>query len=407
MSKWVRTASTCAGVLVSALVVTVGASSAVAAKTATSQGINGKTIDIALSSPQSGPGASAAAYTDGIAGYLNYLNQHGGVDGYTFNVSTVDNQGDAAGGATAIRQIVQSSPFLTVIDGSDSFEASVGILKSEAPDMPVIGLGNAAIIKASGLKNAFGLFSNYIQECYMQVNFAVHQLHLKKLALVYEDSPTGQSPAAHCPAYAKAQGATIQKYAVPTPDVSTDYTPIAARMAKQKPQIALFFGSNGEMVGMQKALYNIETSTKWIGFAPSYDITYLKLAGAAGIGTYFDAFAEPVTANTPQAKLFRKVMGKFAAKSANSAGGYGWSYGVILQHAIEAAVKANHGTLTQAGFDRAMRNLKLGQTGLLYSVDFTKDPSQSTTTLNIYQVTKKGLKLAAKDQPLPPLKGSH
>lgn len=367
-----------------------------------SQEVKGGKILIAQSSPESGPGAAAAAYTAGVRAYLEYLNDQGGIGGYTFDVRIVDNQGNAAGGAQAIRQILENKPFAVVIDGSASFQASVDIIKAQSPNLPTVGLGNAQLIHDSGLTNAFGLFANYTQECYMQVDFALHNLGLKKLALVYEDSPTGQGPAAKCPAYAQKEGAQeFKSYAVPPPAVSTNYGPIAAQIDQQKPELALFFGSNGEMVGLQKAAYAIGSTTKWIGFAPSYDITYYQLAGPAAVGTYFDAFAEPVNSETPEAKLFRDEMAKRAANAANSAGGYGWSYGAIIQKAVEAALKANNGTLTQEVFVTAMRGLTLGQTGLLYSVDYTKDTSQVTSKMNIYQVTQSGLNQVGKDLALP------
>src|SRR5262245_32717354 len=62
-------------------------------------------VVIAVSSAESGAGAFAAAYTRGIQAYMSYLNDKGGVNGYTFDVEVVDNAGTAAGGAQAIRQI--------------------------------------------------------------------------------------------------------------------------------------------------------------------------------------------------------------------------------------------------------------------------------------------------------------
>jgi len=395
-----------AGLAALALTLSACSNAAVTTGTATgkaSEGISDKkVITIAESSPESGPGASAAAYTAGLKASLGYLNKQGGLSGYTFNVTTVDNQGNAAGGASAIRQILQTKPFAVVIDGSASFQASVDIIKTQDPALPTIGLGNAQIIHDAQLQNAFGLFSNYTRECYMQVDYAVKNLGLSNLALVYEDSPTGQGPAANCPAYAAKEGVkTFKSYAVPPPAVSTNYDSIAAQIQQQQPQLALFFGSNGEMVGLQKASYNLGSQAKWIGFAPSYDITYLQLAGPAAIGTYFDVFQQPVNSDTPEAKLFNKVMATAAPNAANSAGGYGWSYGFIITQAVKNALKANKGVLSQAGFATAMKAMKTGPIGLLYSTDFTIDPSTSISELNIYQVTGTGLNLVGKNLPIP------
>ena len=54
------------------------------------EGIDGNVIQIAMSSPESGPGAVAAAYASGLRAYLDEVNGRGGVGGYTFNVTTFD-----------------------------------------------------------------------------------------------------------------------------------------------------------------------------------------------------------------------------------------------------------------------------------------------------------------------------
>lgn len=364
-------------------------------------GINGTEIQIAISSPESGPGAVAAAYASGLRAYLDEVNRQGGVGGYTFNVTTFDNAGNAAGGAQAIRQIISREPFFTGVTGSASFQAAVEVLKAQAPDMPVVGFGNAQLVKDSGLENVFGFFPNYIGECYLQVDFAMKELGASDLALVYEDSATGQGPAEFCPKYAESKGASMTSYAVPPPAVSTNYGPIAAQIASGGHEAALFFGSNGELVGLQKAAFSIGSDMKWIAFAPAYDITYFELTGDAGLGTYFNAFAQPVTNETPEAELFREVMAQRAPNAANSPGAYGWSYGAIIELAVRTALEANDGQLTQEGFLTALREMKTENLGLLYSVDYTVDTTQITSQLNVYEVTRNGLKLVAEALPVP------
>jgi branched-chain amino acid transport system substrate-binding protein len=392
-----------AAALAVAVAITLGACSAPATDDGEESvpGIIGSEIQIAISSPESGPGAVAAAYASGMRAYLDEVNRQGGIEGYTFNVTTFDNAGNAAGGAQAIRQIISNEPFFTAVTGSAAFQAAVEVLKTQAPELPLVGFGNAQLVKDSGLENVFGFFPNYIGECYLQVDYAMEELGFTDFALVYEDSATGQGAATNCPGYAEEAGAEMTSYAVPPPAVSTNYGPIAAQIAAGGHEVALFFGSNGELVGLQKAAFSIGGDMKWMAFAPAYDITYFELTGEAGVGTYFDAFAQPVNSDTEQAELFRTVMAQRAPNAANSPGAYGWSYGAIIELAVKTALEENDGDLTQEGFLEALRNLKTEGLGMLYSVDYTVDTTQITSQLNIYEVTPDGLDLVVEALPVP------
>ena len=366
-----------------------GASVAPASQPAASgntQGITDGKLLVALSSPESGAGSFAAAYAAGLKAYMEYANAQGGVAGFTFEPLIVDNAGTAAGGAPAMQQILQRDPFFTVITGSSSFGSSVDIIKAGDAELPVLGFGNAAIIGGSGLQNSYGFFPNYTRECFFQAEFLLGELQAKRIALVYEDSAIGQGPAADCPQYATAKGATeVTSIAVPPPTVSTNYSSIAAQLRDFNADGVMFFGSNTELVGIQKAAFAIGATPPWIGLATSFDAAYFELVGEAGEGTYFDAFAEPTTTDSPEANLFRTEMQTRAPNAVNTFGGYGWSFGNILQKAITDATAS--GGLSRETLVAALDGLKTEKIGLLYSADYTAVPDQSTLTnsLQIYQ----------------------
>jgi branched-chain amino acid transport system substrate-binding protein len=341
-------------------------------------------IVIAVSSPESGAGAYAAAYTRGIQAYISYLNDKGGVNGYTFGTTIVDNAGTAAGGAQALRQILQSKPFIVAVIGSSSFQASVDIVKDQAPTLPIVNFGNAALVRSAGLANAFGFFTDYSRECRFQVDFAKNNLHAKNVALLYENSAIGQGPSADCPGYATSQGLTMQSYAVPTPTVSTNYSPIIAQVGAQKPDATLFFGSNTELVGLQKSAQGIGLATKWVSLVTSFDITYFGLAGTAAEGTYFDAIAQPIDSTSAEADLFRTQMQKYAPNSVNTLAGYGWSYGAVIERAVKAATDGGK-ALTTDSFVAALKTPNTDPAGLLYSADYSKDVSTVASSLSVYQ----------------------
>ncbi len=96
-------------------------------------------------------------------------------------------------------------------------------------------------------------------------------------------------------------------------------------------------------------------------------------------------------------------MAQRAPNAANSPGAYGWSYGAIIELAVENALEAEDagGKLTKEGFLTALRELKTENLGLLYSVDYTVDPFQITSQINVYEVTADGLELVAEALEVP------
>jgi len=350
-------------------------------------GISNKTVTIGISSPESGAGAIAAGYTYGFKTYLDYRSQGNGINGYKFQSVIVDNLGNAAGGAQSMQQLLARNPFLVLITGSSSIQGAAPVISSQGNGVVVLGLGNADILQASGLPNTYGFFPHYTQECYFMADFAIKTLKAKSLALVYEDSATGQGAAITCPTYALTHGGTAFKnFPFPPPAVSTNYTSVVASIKDTAPEACMFMGSAAEIASVKKAADAIGVPCKWIGFSPLFDPTYLDLAGSSAEGTYFDAFVEPVGADSEATRLFKTEQQKAAPNHVNQFGGFGWSFAAVVADAVERAT-AGGKSLTRESFTAAMNATKTTkQLAMLYSADYTSDRYTLTRSMTVYQV---------------------
>ncbi|HEV8654185.1 MAG TPA: ABC transporter substrate-binding protein [Candidatus Limnocylindria bacterium] len=355
--------------------------------TGNTTGIKDKSIVVGISSPESGPGAIAAGYTYGFKTYLDYRSQGTGINGYKFQSVIVDNLGNAAGGAQSMQQLLARTPFMVLITGSSSIQGAAPVISSQGNGVVVLGLGNADILQASGLPNTYGFFPHYTQECYFMADFAIKTLKAKSLALVYEDSATGQGAAITCPTYSLTHGgAAFKNFPFPPPAVSTNYTSLVASIKDTSPEACMFMGSAAEIASVKKAADAVGVTCKWIGFSPLFDPTYIDLAGASAEGTYFDAFVEPVGSDSDATKLLKTEMQKSAPTHINQFGAFGWSFAAVIADAVERAT-AGGKTLTRESFTSAMNSTKTTkQLGLLYSADYTGDRYTLTRSMTVYQV---------------------
>jgi branched-chain amino acid transport system substrate-binding protein len=370
--------------------------------TGTTTGINDKTIVVGISSPESGPGAIAAAYTSGFKAYLAYRSQGTGINGYKFDSQIVDNLGNAAGGAQAMQQLLAKSPFMVVVTGSSSIQGSAPVISTQGNGVVLLGLGNADILQASGLPNTYGFFPHYTQECYFMADYAVKVLKAKSIALVYEDSATGQGAAITCPTYALTHGATAFKnFPFPPPAVSTNYTSLVASIKDTNPDVSLFFGSAAEIASVQKAAAAIGVTSKWIGSSPLFDPTYLDLAGAAAENTYFDAFVEPIASTSAEATLFRTEMQKAAPNAINQFAAFGWSLAAVTAQAVENAT-AGGKSLTRESFTAAMNAMNSTKPiALLFTADYRDDHYTLAHNMTVYQVQQNKFTKVSDAMPIP------
>lgn len=385
--------------LVLGVLLLVGVATAGAGIKAT-EGRTATKLVIGISNPMSGPAALYGELGYGMKAYLDYTNDRGGVNGYTFDVKLLDSAESAAGGAATVRRLLGEDPFLVEVTGSSPFQAAISVLKSEAPELPVFSMSNAAVIAKSGLRNAYGVYPNYTRECYFHVDFAVKKLKRKNIAIVYEDDAVGQGAGANCPGYAKRNGASSVT-AIALPPTTTDFGAIAARIKDSKAQVVLIYALAGLVAGTQKAGAAVGYNGAWVTFSSNFDDSYVQIAGSASEGTYVDSWLEPLTSGSPEANLFNTEIRNRRSQATSTLGAAGWTTGAVVVSAIRDATRGGK-QLTQASFFRALNSIKNRKIGLAPSVTYTgRDHTTFVRNLAVYRVVNGKFRLVAAPAPVP------
>jgi branched-chain amino acid transport system substrate-binding protein len=357
-------------------------------------------IRVGISNPMSGPGGVYAPLGKGMKAYLEYQNDQGGIDGRKIEVEMLDSAQSASGGATSVRNLLNKEPFLLGIVGSAPFQAATSVLRAQAPDVPVFAIGNAAVVAQAKLPSAYGEYPNYTQECFFDAQYAIEQLKATKIAVVYQDDAVGQGAGKECPDFARGAGASSAT-AIALPPTTTDYGSIAAKVRSSGADVAMVYALAGNVAGLQKAASSQGYDGEWITFSSNFDESYLKLAGAAGEGTYVDSWLEPIDADTPAAKLFRDEIGKRATNSDSTLGAAGWTMGAVAVHAMNKVAEGGS-ELTQKSFTDALKQIDGESIALAPDVSYAGgDQSTFVRSLAMYRVKDGALEKVSDPAPIP------
>jgi branched-chain amino acid transport system substrate-binding protein len=370
---------------------------------ATSGGASGagKNVNIVIQGPLSGAGAFASAIALGAKARFEYQNDvFGGVNGYRFNVTVLDNQITATGGALMAKQGLASNPFAMIIGGSAAFGGAAGVLRQDAPTLPVFAIANAAVIAAGQLKNAYGMQANYTRECYLFAKYTKEKLKLNKVAIIWQTDAVGADTGKNCPNYAKRIG-IADVTSVPVPFNTTDFGPFGAQIQNSGAKAIVMVMSQPQAAGVQKAAEALGVKAQWMGFN-GIDGAYVKVAGSLAEGLLATNALLPLTSSGPPMQLFnREVTKRVGASSLTGNGEGGWTQASIIIRGVKDAT-ANGKTLTQEGFLKAINSLSGQQIGVAASVSFTgPDHTTIASKVTIFKVQNGQFVPFQKSVPLP------
>lgn len=383
MRRFNRGAGTIVAVLTTlSMVVACGSSRSGGGSDATVK--KGDTINIGVSTVATGPLAINDQATKALSAYFKLRNDQGGIAGHQVKLKSIDSQGTVAGGATAARTLLAAEPFAIFQLSTAPFSGAQAVYKS-APETPVLVLANGSVVKAAGLPNTFGTFTDYTTESFVGIEHLAG-LGKKKMALVY-DPTIGEDAAKHAPDEAKKHGVEIVK--IPVPATTTNYDPIVQKLRSSGAEGIVFQVVAQSIVGTMKAAKRAGLDLPAISYSGQLNQSTLDLGGEAIEGMYFSGLFPLLTDESPAVKEFTTQIKKYAPDAATVLGELGWTTGAIIEAAVKDASK--DGDLTQAAFMDALRGLGGQQVGVLETVGWTDSNVNSidagkTDVFSMYQV---------------------
>lgn len=212
-----RTRITAAGLLLGAALAGCGSSS-------TPAGV--ETLHIGLAVGKTGYLAAVdTPFGNGVTLAADYLNKNGGVNGKKIEVTTLDMQSNAAKAVPVTNQLINQYKVGVLIGGSTS--------AATAADAPIIGPRKVPMIAASVLPPdtnwVFSTLQPVAKTNAIDLAFA-KSLHATKVAVLYSQTPYGQSAASAMGDAAKAEGLIV----VASEAVEVNATDLTPQLSKAK-----------------------------------------------------------------------------------------------------------------------------------------------------------------------------
>lgn len=386
------------GIAVSALVLTLGSVGTAAAQ---QKGIDTekKMVTVGAFTPVTGPVPFYSVLTHAADAYFKHLNETGGIKGWKVNYITYDDGYDPARSVAVSRKLVED-------DGAFALAAPVGTATNVAAipyakekKVPMIGpIGGASAFFVE--PNVFPLLPDYGWSAASNVDYAVKDLGLKKIALLWENDELGKSAKRGFDLYMKELGIEPAE-SVPFDVKTTSFSPHIRRVANSGAEAVILFGSNANLAAALKAADLQGLKVKW--FAPFFtaDPSTVKLAGDLLDGTYFSSWLLPVSSEEPGVKAYREAVTKYYPGDPVGVFGLnGWSNAALFAKGFEALLDSGK-PLTGESLIAALDNLNNASVGGAQGVSFKPGDHRGTRKEGIIQAKGGKFELVRDFKPYP------
>lgn len=358
-----------------------------------------KVVTVGAFTPVTGPVPFYSVLTHAADAYFKHLNENGGIKGWKVNYITYDDGYDPARSVAVSRKLVDD-------DGAFALSAPVGTATNVAvipyakeKNLPMIGpIGGASAFFVE--PNVFPLLPDYGWSAASNLDYAVNDLKLKKIALLWENDELGKSAKRGFDLYMKELGLEAAE-SVPFDVKTTSFSPHIRRVANSGAEAVILFGSNANLAAALKAADLQGLQVKW--FAPFFtaDPSTVKLAGDLLNGTYFSSWLLPVSSDEPDVKAYRESVAKhYPGDPIGVFGLNGWSNAALFAKGFEALLDSGK-PLTGANLIAALETLNNASVGGAQGVSFKAGDHRGTRQEGIIQAKDGKFELVREFRPYP------
>lgn len=358
-----------------------------------------KTITVGGFTPVTGPVPFYAILTRAADAYFKNINERGGIKGWKINYVTLDDGYDPARSVAAVRRLVEESHIFALVAAVGTATNVAVIPFAKENGLAMIGpIGGASAFFSE--PNIFPLLPDYGWSAASNAEFAINDLKLKKIALLWENDELGRSAKRGFDLFMEAAKiAPVES--VPFEVKTTDFTPHIRRVANSEAQAAILFGSNANLAAALKAADRQGVKLAW--FAPFFtaDPATYKLTGDLLDGVYFSSWLLPVDSGEPEVKAYREAVTKYYPNDPVGVFGLnGWSNAALFGSMFGALLDSGK-PITRANLLEAGNALSNASVGGARKVTFTGSDHRGTRQEAILQAKGNAFVMVRDFKPYP------
>lgn len=329
-----------------------------------------KTVTIGGFTPITGPVPFYAILTHAADAYFKSVNERGGIKGWKINYVTLDDDYDPARSVAVTRRLVEENHIFALVAAVGTATNVAVIPFAKESGLAMIGpVGGASAFFAE--PNIFPLLPDYGWSAASNAEFALNELKLQKIALLWENDELGRSAKRGFDLFMEASKVAAVE-SVPFEVKTTDFTPHLRRVVDSGAQAAILFGSNANLAAALKAADRQGAKLTW--FAPFFtaDPSTFKLAGDLLDGVYFSSWLLAVDSSEPEIQAYREAAKKYYPGDPVGVFGLnGWSNAALFGSIFETLIDSGK-PITRANLIEVGNTLSNASVGGARKVTFTK-----------------------------------
>lgn len=344
------------------------------AKDAVSQGVTGSTIKLGTTLPLTGGAAvSGAGFKAGLEAAVKEINDKGGINGRTFQLTVLDDGFEAARSVANVRRLGDEEKVFSIVVPAGSANLPGSWSYIEQKGLPVFG---PVLPPDPGTKPVYLLGSSHEDQARVIVDFLADK-GIQRIATIGQDNDLGNAIRTGVQEQAKARGLQVVANEK-TEANSTDVSSAVLNLRKADPQAVVFGTDNTQSALVMKQAKTLGWAPTFIGDSSTVTTGSQGTVGAAGDaakGVYGAMTIDLPSSDSAAVAKFRTVMNGYDPSKVGD--GYALQAYAYMQVYFDIIKKLGDKLNWNAFSDQA-ENLDGLQTGLLPPIDFGPPPHGRT-----------------------------
>lgn len=358
-----------------------------------------KTVTVGGFTPVTGPVPFYGILTRAADAFFRHLNESGGIRGWQVRYVSMDDGYEPSRSVAVTRRLVEEHRIFSLVAAVGTATNVAVIPYAREQGLPMIGpIGGASAFFTE--RHVFPLLPDYGWSAAANAEYALGDLGLRRLALLWENDELGRSAKRGFDKYMAARGVEPAE-SQPFDVRATDFTPQIRRLANAQADGVIMFGSNANLAAALRSADRAGFRASW--FAPFFtaDPSTHRLAGELLNGTYFSSWLLPVGGEEAEVKAYRDAAARFAPNDPVGVFGLnGWSNAALFAAGFGALLDSGR-PLTRANLIEAMEGLTDATVGGARNVGFRPGDHRGTRQEGIIRAEGGRFILVRGFQPYP------
>jgi branched-chain amino acid transport system substrate-binding protein len=298
---------------------TAAASSSVAVKTVAPvpdgnrTGVTDTEIKLGASGPLTGGLAFLGTPIRVMSAYFKMINEQGGIYGRKINYITEDDAFDPAKSLDAIKKLIDQDQVLALTGVRSPAVPQLRdyLVQRKMPTIPFIT--SSTQLYEPPQKLIFGFLPPLTPDAKFAADYAIEQMHAKKLAILYQSDSFGRDALAPFVAEVQAKdGSVVAQLSVKSADQDQDVSGLLNTLQQSGADyLYIASGSIAPVVSFLQQLNNWSTKPKVMLSYYLSDPGFYQSLGKSAEGLYSSWFALPPENDDPKSVQFREFMKKY------------------------------------------------------------------------------------------------